>query len=261
MSANMRYVSPGGGGGIFQTTSIPISRMAYIVIGAGGAVTIPTEFTQMIYGNNGSPSTIYNGSGLFVQPLGGGGGGSNGASGGGAAIDYSPFPNTFQSWGVGLGTAGQGNNGGNVTLGGTSAYGGAGGGGGAGGVGALSNWSTGGAGGAGLACSSTDGVVRAGGGGGFTGNLTAAAAGTGGGGVSAVLVGANGAANTGGGGGGAWYVVTNYENVLGGNGGSGIVVIQYAGTVALARGGTITGVGTGPIRHTFTSSGIFTVIA
>jgi hypothetical protein len=27
-----------------------------------------------------------------------------------------------------------------------------------------------------------------------------------------------------------------------------------------ARGGTITGVGTGPIRHTFTTSGIFILI-
>jgi hypothetical protein len=84
----------------------------------------------------------------------------------------------------------------------------------------------------------------------------AAAGGTGGGTAGTVnaTAPANGTANTGGGAG------NRLDGAPGANGGSGIVIIQYAGTVVRARGGTITGVGTGPIRHTFTTSGIFILI-
>jgi hypothetical protein len=58
--------------------------------------------------------------------------------------------------------------------------------------------------------------------------------------------------NLGGGGGGS------SGTAGGGAGGSGIAIIRYAGTTALATGGTITVTG-GYVYHTFTTSGTFTL--
>ena len=63
--------------------------------------------------------------------------------------------------------------------------------------------------------------------------------------------GGNGGANSGGGGGGGTHAYST-----GGNGGSGIVIVRYSGSQK-ATGGTITSSG-GFTIHTFTSSGTFT---
>jgi hypothetical protein len=218
-------------GGVANEAPVEVVVQSYpVVVGAGGAAT-----TGLVTGNNGNSSTVFQ-----ITSSGGGGGGrtyadsgggsaaaiiaraagKNGGSGGGA----SPI---FNRTGIGgLGTTGQGRNGGNSGYGfrrfviqGSAQYiigWGAGGGGGAGGVGTdrINNdsvWNRGGNGGNGLANSLRTGSneTRAGGGGG-RGNSTNGTAGSGGGGA------ANGAgvANTGGGGGNS-------------AGGSGIVVIRY----------------------------------
>lgn len=238
----------GGAGGLIQGTNITIRSFIYVIIGAGG--------TQLASGSN---TLMYNGYGFYVLAKGGGGAnGQSGGSGGGAGGYSGATP--------GLGTAGQGNNGG--ALAGTNPEYGGSGGGGAGAVGGTAtsgSTSSGGAGGNGLACSATDNIVRAGGGGGWSWNsgtnlFTKANGGTGGGGnggydsINPLIPPTNGATNTGGGGGGA---VTGNP---GGSGGSGIVVIRYTSATVLARGGTITQSG-GNVFHTFTSSGVFSTIS
>jgi len=224
----------GGAGGYLAGQFSAVASQGYqVVVGAGGPGAVNNQFRA----DSGQDSLI---SGLTatnsifsVTSIGGGGGGSNGGvsdasfgggpggSGGGSAIWTTT---------VGLGTAGQGNNGG----GGTAAWptfpvttGG----GGAGAAGqARFNTTKHTDGGVGLSSSITGSAVfRAGGGGG--GGDTGTTRGEGGngggapGGISAI--GGNGTAATGGGGGGGGRNAGTGEEFNGGNGGSGVVIIRY----------------------------------
>ena len=209
----------GGGAGGYLTSigssTLSVSPQTYAVtVGAGGAFAIGTSNS----GSTGNNSVF-----ASITSTGGGGGGGrggtspglNGGSGGGEGCSIT---------GKGLGTAGQGNNGG--AFGGGSDSGG--GGGGAGAVGENSS-TRGGNGGNGLANSiSGSSVTYAGGGGGGCSNGGGAGGtgGTGGGGTGGTAsngTGTNATANTGGGGGGG-----GLSGSAGGNGGSGVVIVRYA---------------------------------
>ena len=220
-----KNVGGGGGAGGLQTfTSQSLLNNSYpIIVGAGG---IGAQ-THDVQGFSGSYSTF---SSLSPSYGGGGGGGAaitqglNGGSGGG-----SSWPGSVQSGG--LGTAGQGNNGG------SSLYFVSGGGGGAGAVGANATGSGSGAGGIGGTSSLINNIGAAtstgqlsggnyyyaggGGGGGYIPQVNGAG-GLGGGGAGGTTVGTE---NTGGGGGGNPGGSGYGPN--GNNGGSGIVIIRY----------------------------------
>ncbi len=244
----------GGAGGVITTSSQIVSGTGAnaVVVGAGGA-----------QGVNGSNSSIFS-----LTAIGGGfgsvGNPSNGGSGGGAGRAASTTST------VGLGTSGQGFNGG--TSGYSSGQYPSAGGGGAGGVGAsVASASPGnsGAGGPGIT-SSISGSARlyAGGGGaggdyGCSRNLGPGAGGTGGGGAGGNSVngnGGSGTANTGGGGGGATQLSNCSTSGVGGTGGSGIVVISYPTGSMTTSGGTVTTSG-GNTIVTFNSSGTFTIVS
>lgn len=218
----------GGAGGLLQGTGASISGTQTITVGAGGTGGVQNG-ARGANGGNSSISGIVGGT-----AIGGGGGASahgqlpgDGGSGGG---EYGS--NTV---GPGLGTAGQGNNGGQ----GTNTEGGGGGGaGGAGGVGTA---------GAGLSSSITGSAV------------TYAAGGDDGGGTSGQVSAtpAPAAANTGNGGNGITPTATS-GGINGQAGGSGIVVVKYAGTTQLLTGGLVSTVG-GNTVHTFTSTGASTL--
>jgi hypothetical protein len=208
----------GGGAGGFINQSTMFANSNYrIFVGRGGV----TQSTMM----NGSDSEIW---GLF-RAVGGSAGLTNdfntavqpglGGSGGGGGGN------------VGVGTPGQGFNGG-TAVGGTADQQAAGGGGGAGSVGSNAATSQGGNGGAGRASAITGtSVFYAGGGGGAKRTVTGGTAGTGGtGGGGNGGTAANGSAGTnglGGGGGGAGGTVSGSDVVrIGGNGGSGVVIIR-----------------------------------
>jgi len=215
----------GGGAGGYRTATgllVPFGTSTTVTVGAGGTASASSP-----YGINGGNSVF----GSITSDGGGNGSnsvgtgeeaGGNGGSGGGTR--------SADSENVGLGTSGQGNNGGV----GNSSNGS--GGGGAGASGGTTD--SGGAGGAGLASSiSGSSTFYAGGGGG--GRYSA---GTGGGGAGGVgggggggtdAVGTAGTANTGGGGGGGGYPVLS-----GGNGGSGVVIIRYSDTFPAATSTT-----------------------
>ena len=192
----------GGAGGLQTSTSTNLTPTAYVVtVGGGGAGGGPAD----IQGISGSNSIL---SSVITSTGGGGGGGAgevqglNGGSGGGSSYNGNIAG--------GLGTAGQGNNGG------SSIYFVAGGGGGAGGVGANATGSGSGAGGIGatsslinaFATATSTGVYSApnyyyaggGGGGGYTPQVDGAG-GIGGGGAGGGTPTA-GTRGTGGGGGG-----------------------------------------------------------
>ena len=214
----------GGAGGMVVQTDINAVPGSYsVVIGAGGGAT-----GAATRGNNGSNSSISL-SGATTAIGGGGGGaeanagsreGKDGGSGGGAG-GYAVKDG-------GLGTNGQGNNGGPCTGPGD---------GGGGGKGAAGNSGTTGTGGAGSGNVFRTGsnIDYAGGGGGSgdqrnTRGSGGGAGGSGGGGAGANATSGstpgNGSANTGGGGGGA--AGSNYAGAaVSGSGGSGIVVIRY----------------------------------
>jgi hypothetical protein len=216
----------GGAGGLQTSTSTLLASTAYVVaVGAGGAGGGPTD----IQGISGSNSIL----GSLITSTGGGGGGGaavaqglNGGSGGGSTYPGSNLAG-------GLGTVGQGNNGG------SSIYFVAGGGGGAGGVGANATGSGSGAGGIGatsslinaLAAATSTGIYSApnyyyaggGGGGGYIPQVDGAG-GIGGGGAGGGTPVA-GTANTGGGGGGNAGGSGYGPN--GASGGSGIVIVRY----------------------------------
>jgi hypothetical protein len=221
----------GGGAGGFRTGPLTVtSGISYTVtVGAGGAGG-GAGGTQGSFGTNGSDSVFSS-----ITSLGGGGGGAgdggagrNGGSGGGGAGRFAS--------GKGLGTAGQGTDGG-LTIAAPGGAGGAppyfgGGGGGAGGVGAQggSGAATGGI-GALSDITGADNIRYAGGGGGAGGNTTGAIGGLGGGGAGSVGTspGSPGQANTGGGGGGGSYIINvgTPQQAAGGEGGSGVVIISY----------------------------------
>ena len=229
--------APGGGGGAggLLQDSLALGGASYAVtVGAGGAAdTTPA---------NGGDSSL----GSIAVAIGGGAGGnnrassgSNGGSGGGAG--GRQVADTGRTGG--LGTPGQGYDGGKNKSGtGSFSYGG-GGGGGAGGAGSFSENGYGAAGGAGLALD-------------ITGSKVTYASGGAGGNSNSVGTGANGAANLGNGGAGGSSNDTSLK--WGGSGGSGIVVVRYLGGLGSNTGGTATsgsGTATGYTVHTFTSSG------
>jgi hypothetical protein len=235
----------GAGGYLSGTLTAQTAVICNIYIGAGGRGA-----RSLDGGGRAGSNTIFESNNSTVFAIGGGSDvGKNGGSGSGS-LTTNP---------VGLGTAGQGNNGAN----GPNNFQ-IGGGGGAGQVGATG--STTAKGGDGLTW--VDNITRAGGGGGNralndSGQADALSglggAGGGGRGANSDTVPAYfpeaGNVNTGGGGGCGWPT-SGYE--VGGNGGSGIVKVRYTGTPR-ATGGTITQNG-GFTYHEFTSSGrlIFT---
>lgn len=250
----------GGAGGLISTNSSITAAGAYsVVVGAGGAGGGANGTPAA---TNGIDSTIFN-----LDAIGGGAGvpgkGLTGGSGGGSGRNSDVLI-------TGLGTFGQGNNGGTAGYG-SSQYP-ASGGGGAGGVGgsvASGAPGTSGAGGGGLSSSISGSAVTyaaGGGGGGDYGcsrNLGPGAGGSGiggAGGNSSNGNGVNGSANTGSGGGGSTQLSNCSNSGTGGSGGSGIVIISYVTGVITATGGTIT-TSAGRTIHTFTSSGTFTVIS
>jgi hypothetical protein len=206
----------GGGAGGFRTaTGFAVSKgTTYTVtIGAGGPAQTTTNGQDSVF------STITSlGGGYSPED---GSYTATGGSGGGASRYYPSRP--------GLGTSGQGNNGGaSYNDGGSEPQTGtysAGGGGGAGAVGGNSpDINTGGNGGNGTASSITgSSVTYAGGGGG--GGLTGGSGGSGGGAGGSNYNAGTGGANLGGGGGGI------YSNGAGA-GGSGVVIIRYADSFA-----------------------------
>lgn len=231
----------GGSGGLLIGTTTATTGITYtITVGAGGAAS--TNGDNSVFG---SLTAIGGGAGASnVSPY----DAKNGGSGGGGR-PYSALQK-------GLGTAGQGNDGG--TAGSVDA---AGGGGGANAVGGNATASVGGAGGAGKASNITGASVTysGGGGGGAYLNLTAGTGGAGGGGNGGVGNGANptaGTNNTGGGGGGAGQ----YGNTVnGGAGGSGVVILSIAN---ISYTGNVTGSPTityssGNTIVKFTSSGTY----
>jgi hypothetical protein len=210
----------GGGAGGFRTSAgtsgrgasaeskLTLAPGSYPVVVGGGAA-------QASKGTDSSFNTVVSLGG------GGGGGGQTGGSGGGQSSGGGPAGNYV----LGLGTTGQGYDGGAHVQ--TTYYpGGGGGGAGANGANATSAPASGN-GGVGVASSITGvSTYYAGGGGGggqFSG--TAGTGGLGGGGAGSITVnGSNGGEGTGGGGGGAGFDGTGRS---GGYGGSGIVVIRY----------------------------------
>ena len=226
----------GGAGGLLESTitSIASGNTLTITIGSGGAGALTGNYQAY----QGSDSVISSAAITDITAIGGGAGDTNntlaadrdGGSGGGAK---------HSSTVVGLGTAGQGNNGG-TGLG--SPYYAGGGGGGAGAVGANASTTSAGAGGAGLvttiisatnANTSSVGEVAgssvyfAGGGGageeGISGNAFGAGGIGGGGDGNSTANAEDGAANTGGGGGGAGYTGAHYNA---GSGGSGVCILK-----------------------------------
>jgi len=223
----------GGAGGYLSGTLTAQTVAVYnIYIGAGGIGRIGVSG-----GGTAGSNTIFQSSNSAVSSIGGGSDNvKNGGSGSGSQVTNP----------VGLGTAGQGNNGANGPLDAQI-----GGGGGAGEAGATGGTTA--KGGDGLTW--VDGITRAGGGGGnrASPDLLSGLGGAGGGGRGAngdiSIAAENGTVNMGGGGGCGWPL-NGYE--AGGNGGSGVVKVRYLGTPR-ATGGTITQDG-GYTYHLFNSS-------
>ena len=214
-TANADGAAGGGGGGVRALNSVALSVSSYaVIVGAGGVGAVTR-------GTNGDDSSfdasVSLGGGGGSSSAAGGGGGANGGSGGGGSVISA----------AGLGTAGQGNDGG-VGNNSSPNYGGGGGGGGSA-VGAPGTSATGGAGGAGTSNSITGSSVTygGGGGGGTFGGGTAGSGGSGGGGAGSTATGngSDGTANTGGGGGGAGASVPT--GGTGGAGGDGVVIVRY----------------------------------
>ena len=228
----------GGAGGLIYNNSQPISPGSYtVVVGSGGlGSTIITS-----RGGNGENSSFDS----LVAVGGGGGGtdngdvsgvnkGADGGSGGGAASMHDSMVSG------GVGTIGQGNNGGNDINSTWSERGGAGGGG-AGTAGGDVISDAGSVGGAGLSFSITgSSSFYAGGGGGGAGEYTNSG-GAGGSGGILNNPGGNAVANTGSGGGGGGTNGGGVVSTNGGNGSDGIVVIRYlTPDVNAPTGGSIT---------------------
>lgn len=250
----------GGGGGAYSSGSLSFYRSPYrdqvftVTVGAGGAQN-----------SAGQTSTLVDYDSVTIISRGGGGrggnntnaNGGNGASGGGGRGGSSPGTGGSRL------IAGLGNNGGDGNIN----YRGGGGGG-------FTSAGTAGSsrpdGGAGIKLSSiawpslpAAGVCGGGGGGagvsGDTNYMTGGSASFGGGigvgadtGTGVAYPGATGTANSGGGGGGSGKTYTT-----GYAGGSGVAVIKYAGSSAIATGGTVTTSG-GYVYHTFTGTGTLT---
>jgi hypothetical protein len=254
--ANSTFGSSGGGGSAESTISVLQGTVITVTVGGAGAGGSSSV------GTTGSNSSI-SGTGFTTVTSNGGGGGGRGQIGGtqvqglngGSGGGEGGFENTASN--VGLGTANQGYNGGNLFIG--NNYGG-GGGGGAGAVGGDANTNDSGNGGAGVSSTITgSSITRAGGGGagvGSGGNAGSGGSGGGGAGGANNTAGTAGTTNTGGGGGGA-----GVSNATGGAGGSGVVILnmltsKYSGTTTGSP--TVTTSGTDTIL-TYTGSGSYTV--
>ena len=255
------YHGGGGGAGGFRQGSLNLTAGTYTVtVGAGGLGGNQTTANGM--GKNSVFASITSLGGGYGGP--GDGAGFNGGSGGGAGVRFTT---------VGLGTAGQGNNGGQGIVSPDFPNYGAGAGGGAGSVGGNGTRFSGGTGGLGRRSDirGTFSYYAAGGGGSVYAGNTGGYGGSGIGGRGTDGVGAgNGVNNTGSGGGGKDGRGT--QNIGSGNGGSGIVVVRYPVTPRssnpipmAATGGTITqiqvGAGADQVTykvHAFTTVGTST---
>ena len=249
------YLSGGGGGGgvIYKNVHNVTPKTYPIVVGNGGTCANGenSSFDGLVAigGGQGGTSTTWNTGGVN---------GGNGGSGGGASAEFTSI-----RYG-GIGTIGQGQNGGNskTYVSATKSYIG-GGGGGYTNIGESASTYKAGDGGSGFACdiSGTIKYYGAGGGGGVyreTGGTGTAMSGIGGSGVgggggvfgAVTYPGTGGLVNSGSGGGGG--------HVSGYPGGSGVVIISYPTGTITATGGTIT-TANGKTIHTFFSSGNFIV--
>jgi hypothetical protein len=216
----------GGAGGLVYSASQSLSGRYVVTVGAGGFAGIGNiGFAAGLPGGKGGNSRF----GALTEAIGGGRGpaavgGTNG-EGAGTGNGGSGCGVSSASQTPGLGTSGQGNNGGAGWSGYSGKYG-AGGGGGAGAVGSAGTSTAGGAGGAGLLYF---GQYYAGGGGG--GNYGGGTSGAGGSSIGGAggsnSNGSAGSISTGSGGGGAGSVDDSTTN-NGGTGGSGIVIVRYA---------------------------------
>ena len=205
------YGSTSGGGSSAESSQSLIVNTNYsVTIGSGGSGD---------QGNNPSSGTNSNFNSIISI---GGGKGNNAATSGGSGSGGSG--NNANGLPVGIGTTGQGYNGGpgypranNDESGG--------GGGGAGSIGGSGVANIAGNGGSGLAVSITGSSVYYAGGGGGGGRTTGGAGGSGGGAAGTGAASAiNAIVNTGGGGGAAG---ANSGNYSGSNGGSGVVILRY----------------------------------
>jgi hypothetical protein len=227
----------GGGGGAggylyFPNQTVTENQMTSVTVGAGGVGVLTNS------ANNGGDSSF---GGLTVAKGGGGGGGAvtagdvarsgkAGGSGGGAAGNNAGNGSAA----IGLGTSGQGFNGGLSSV--LVAWPGGGGGGSASvGTAPANNTAPAGKGGSGTlnSISGTSVCYATGGGAGTKVSYTAGAAGdcggtaspNGGAGTSGSITPATPTANTGAGGGGSGW--SDGADLVGGNGASGIVIVQY----------------------------------
>ena len=254
-----RKRTPGGGaGGLLYygnntTTKTPngppiiaYSGASYAVaVGLGGATNVSganSSFGSYVsYGGQGNNSTVIGGSAagvgtkLWTQGQGQGGGVSanGGYGGGGGAREQGGTGGA-----IATNTGGYGGNGFSYSE--FTAV-----------AGVPAGWFAGGGGGGGLLATAASGGPGGLGGGGYGGNVY---------GSQTTAYGYNGNAYTGGGGGGTSDVHSSNDAGLGAQGGSGIVIVSYAGTSALATGGTIsTTARPGYVCHTFTGAGTFAV--
>ena len=227
----------GGGGGAggylyFPNQTVTENQLINVTVGAGGIGVLADS------ANNGGDSSF---GGLTVARGGGGGGGAvtasdaarsgkAGGSGGGAAGNYGGNGSAA----IGLGTSGQGFNGGLSSV--LVAWPGGGGGGSASvGTAPDNNRAPAGKGGSGTlnSISGTSVCYATGGGAGTQIGYTAGAAGdcggtaspNGGAGTSGSITPATPTANTGAGGGGSGWSAD--DDLVGGNGASGVVIVQY----------------------------------
>jgi len=215
----------GGAGGYIYTPghSVTPGGTATVTVGSGGTGTTGTGSEPDKWPGGKGGNSVFN----TITATGGGVGGGQywqggpGGSGGGEAGNAND--------GIGTGTAGQGNNGGQATNSAATSKGG--GGGGASAVGQDASGPKGGDGGAGTSNSiSGSSVTYAGGGGGaraIDGSGSPGAGGSGGGGAGGGGPNSSGSAGTtnrGGGGGGCGG---GPGSAYGGNGGPGVVIIKY----------------------------------
>ena len=224
----------GGAGGLLYSENYSVSPNSYtITVGAGGIGG--NGYNSSTQGGNVGGSSIFDVSGLSstITAIGGGGGSHYGANTSSSDRDGGSGGGGGNAL-AGLGTLGQGHNGGYKE---ESAGERQGGGGGAGSAGDDGTVAGSGNGGDGVDYSSAfssnygdSGWFASGGGGGIrsgNGTVGTASAGGGGDGTNSSTKAGDGQANTGGGGGGAGYTSGN-TNILGGNGGSGIVIVRYS---------------------------------
>ncbi len=249
----------GGAGGLIYNSAYQLTNAAAITVtvGAGGSGgnQLPTNGNNSVFGSLTAIGGGYGGSEAGPTP------GANGGSGGGGSGYSTPQQG-------GIGTAGQGFDGGKGAFPDIdSTYGSGGGGGGASAPGTDGKEGLDISGGAGIggngqaySISGTSTYYAGGGGGGFWSSTEGGggAGGLGGGGTGGSGLNTQptaGTSNTGGGGGGSKGSGGGAAR-LGAAGGSGIVIVRYPGLPA-ATGGTITYLN-GYTIHTFTSSGTFT---